>query len=77
LVLALLSSIRLQEFRIIADLCMFVIFRKPAPIFKSPFTALCYVYTVPAHLFAKVPWPGDSKVTFAVFESSCQLLLPT
>jgi len=28
------------------------------------------------HLFAKVPWPGDSKVSFSVFESSCHLLLP-
>jgi len=28
------------------------------------------------HLFVKVSQPGDSKVTFAVFESSCHLLLP-
>jgi len=28
------------------------------------------------HLFVKVPRPGDSKVTFAIFESSCHLLLP-
>jgi len=28
------------------------------------------------HLFVKVPRPGDSEVTFAVFESSCHLLLP-
>jgi len=28
------------------------------------------------HLFAKVPWPGDSKGTFLVFESSYHLLLP-
>jgi len=27
-------------------------------------------------LFVKVPRPGDSKVTFSVFESSCHLLLP-
>jgi len=25
------------------------------------------------HLFVKVPRPGDSEVTFAVFESSCHL----
>jgi len=28
------------------------------------------------HLFVKVPRPGDSEVTFPVFESSCHLLLP-
>jgi len=28
------------------------------------------------HLFVKVPRPGDSEVTFLVFESSCHLLLP-
>jgi len=28
------------------------------------------------HLFIKVPRPGDSEVTFSVFESSCHLLLP-
>jgi len=27
-----------------------------------------------AHLFTKLPQPGDGKVTFAVFESSCHLL---
>jgi len=29
-----------------------------------------------ARLFAKLPWSGDSEVTFAVIESSCHLLLP-
>jgi len=28
------------------------------------------------HLFVKVPRPGDSEVTFSVFESSYHLLLP-
>jgi len=28
------------------------------------------------HLFVKEPRPGDSKVTFSIFESSCHLLLP-
>jgi len=28
------------------------------------------------HLFVKVPRPGNSKVTFSAFESSCHLLLP-
>jgi len=28
------------------------------------------------HLFAKLPRPGFSEVTFAVFKSSCHLLLP-
>jgi len=27
-----------------------------------------------AGLFAKLPWPGYSKVTFSIFESSCFLL---
>jgi len=29
-----------------------------------------------ARLFAKLPRPGVSEVTFSVFESSCHLLLP-
>jgi len=29
-----------------------------------------------ARLFAKLSRPGDSEVTFSVFESSCHLLLP-
>jgi len=29
-----------------------------------------------ARLFAKLPWLGNSKMTFAVFESSFHLLLP-
>jgi len=28
------------------------------------------------HLFVKVSRPGNSKVTFSVFKSSCHLLLP-
>jgi len=28
------------------------------------------------HLYVESPWPGDSKVTFSVFEKSCHLLLP-
>jgi len=28
------------------------------------------------HLFVKITRPGDSEVTFSVFESSCHLLLP-
>jgi len=28
------------------------------------------------HLFVKVPRPGDSEVTFSVFETSCHQLLP-
>jgi len=27
-------------------------------------------------LFTKLPRPGDSEMTFAVFESGCHLLLP-
>jgi len=29
-----------------------------------------------SHLFVKIPKPGDSDVTFLLFESSCHLLLP-
>jgi len=29
-----------------------------------------------ALLFVKAPRPGDSEVTYSVFESSCHLLLP-
>jgi len=28
------------------------------------------------YLFVKVPQPGDSEVTFSVFQSGCHLLLP-
>jgi len=28
-----------------------------------------------SHLFVKVPRPGDSEVTFSVFESSCHLFV--
>jgi len=28
-----------------------------------------------AHLFVKLPRPGDSEVTFSVFDSNCHLLL--
>jgi len=38
---------------------------------KSPFRSLQF-----ARLFAKLPRLGDSDVIFAVFESSCHLLLP-
>jgi len=33
-------------------------------------------YLALAHLFVKVPRPGDSEVTFSVMESSCHFLLP-
>jgi len=33
-------------------------------------------FCVFARLFAKLPRPGDIEVTFAVFQSSCHLLLP-
>jgi len=33
-------------------------------------------FAVFVRLFAKLSRPGDSEVTFAVFESSCHLLLP-
>jgi len=36
-------------------------------------TLLCNSF---ARLFVKVPRPGDSEVTFAIFTSSCHLLLP-
>jgi len=37
---------------------------------------MCYVNLALDLLFATVSRPGDSEVTFAVFESSCHLLLP-
>jgi len=37
---------------------------------------ICFVLGLGTHLFVKVPQPGDSEVTFAVFELSCYLLLP-
>jgi len=33
-------------------------------------------HLVLAHLYNKVPRPGNSKGTISVFESSCHLLLP-
>jgi len=35
-----------------------------------------YVLGLAPHLFVKIHRPGDSEGTFAVFESSCHLLLP-
>jgi len=35
-----------------------------------------WVLGLGTRLFVKVPRPGDSEVTFSVFESSCHLLLP-
>jgi len=32
------------------------------------------MYLAPAHLFVKVPRPGNSEVIFSVFESSCHLM---
>jgi len=40
------------------------------------FTVVYLIFLVLSHLFVKVPRPGDSKVTFSVFESSYHLLLP-
>jgi len=34
------------------------------------------VFAVFSHLFIKLPRPGDSEVTLAVFKSSYHLLLP-
>jgi len=41
------------------------------PVYVCIFSCLQF-----ARLFAKLPRPGDSEVTFAVFKSSCHLLLP-
>jgi len=35
-----------------------------------------FVVGLGTHLFAMVPRPGDSEVTFSVFESSYDILLP-
>jgi len=37
-------------------------------------TAMCL--GLDPHLFVKIPQPGDSEMAFAIFESSCHLLLP-
>jgi len=37
---------------------------------------LCKSLSLDTYLFVKVPRPGDSEVTFSVFESSCHPLLP-
>jgi len=34
------------------------------------------VLGIGTHLFVKVPRPGESEVTFLIFESTCHLLLP-
>jgi len=44
----------------------------PLPSLQDPIFLRCSF----ARLFAKLPRPGDSEVTFAVFELSCHLLLP-
>jgi len=35
-----------------------------------------FIISLGTLLFVKVPRPGDSEVTFTVFESNCHLLLP-
>jgi len=40
------------------------------------FKYILKVLVLGTHSFVKVPRPGDSEVTFLVFESSCHLLLP-
>jgi len=41
-----------------------------------PATYSNYIIGLGPHLFVKVPRPGDSEVTFAVFKSNYHLLLP-
>jgi len=48
-------------------------------IYQLKYTVFVYpivIHLVLAHLFVKVPRPGDSEGAFSVFESSCHLLLP-
>jgi len=50
-----------------------------APLFKSSLKRRLYHrhwIDLCTHLFVKVSQPGDSKVTFSIFESSCHVLLP-
>jgi len=35
-----------------------------------------YLFLILAHLFVKVPRPGNGEVTFSFFEWSCHLLSP-
>jgi len=44
--------------------------------FHVYYTSPKYVTSLGTHLFVEVLRPGDSEVTFSVFESSCHLLLP-
>jgi len=52
------------------------------PIFASMYLSHDYLSNISSgistgtHLFVKVHRPGDSEVTFSVFELSCHLLLP-
>jgi len=45
---------------------------------RKPIVGIGVTDLVPvlAHLFVKVPRPGDSEGTFSVFKPSCHLLLP-
>jgi len=56
-----------------SDQTMSSLFNLPA--FASA-VQLCEFITMSfAYLFAQLPQPGDSEVTFSVFQSSCHLLL--
>jgi len=45
-------------------------------VYVRHYTPILRKALVFAYLFAKLSQPGDSEVTFAVFESSCHLFLP-
>jgi len=42
------------------------------PKLKISINSYCF-FRLGTHLFVKVPRPGNSEVTFSVFESSCQV----
>jgi len=59
---------------LLAAIRLFVVVRVSNII--SPIICKIFFESLSTHLFVKVTRPGDSEVTFAVFESSCHLLLP-
>jgi len=68
------SFCRKKEFAYCLQIPHQLAFIQTLNIFPSP---QFFVFTLQfARLFAKLIRPGDSEVTFAVFESSCLLLLP-
>jgi len=54
----------------------FIAFSRTSTVTLADYAGVSRNLGLGTHLFVKVPRPGDSKMTFLVFESSCHLLLP-